>query len=505
MQVFDLIAVFPELLLLLGACFLLIASVFVREKPIVVSNNSASIDEPDIFHTPRGVGFVYFFSLILLAVLAIAFVGRVGDESVIAMNGLFQSDPVANLLKAGCCLALLLSLIYSKQYLKDRHLFRPDFIVLCLFALLGQMVLISGANLLSLYLGLELMALSTYALVAMRHNSAKSSEAAMKYFILGALASGFLLYGMSMLYGVTGSLDLIEIFRAVADPRINHLVLAFGVVFIVAGLAFKMGVVPFHMWVPDVYQGAPTAVTLLIAAAPKLAAFALLFRLLVNALLPLVGDWQPMLILLAVLSLILCNVTAIAQTNLKRMLAYSAIAQMGFVLLGMLSVFDDHAFSSSMFYAITYVLTTLGSFGLLMVLSRKGYDCETLDGLKGLNQQHPWYAFIGLILMFSLAGVPPTVGFTAKLAVLEALVDAQYTSLAVIAVLASLVGAFYYLRVVKVMYFDEPLHASHAVSGSTLARGILSLNGILVLVLGIFPAGLLTLCLDAMRRTLLGI
>ena len=337
----------------------------------------------------------------------------------------------------------------------------------------------------------------------MRRTSEKSVEAAIKYFILGALASGFLLYGMSMLYGVTGSLDLIEIFKTVADPRINHLVMAFGLVFIVAGLAFKLGVVPFHMWVPDVYQGAPTAVTLMIAAAPKLAAFALLFRLLVNTLLPLLGDWQPMLVLLAVLSLILGNVTAIAQTNIKRMLAYSAIAQMGFVLLGMLSVFDDHAFSASMFYVITYVMTTLGSFGLLMMLSRKGYDCETIEGLKGLNKKHPWYAFIGLVLMFSLAGIPPTVGFAAKLGVLEALVDAEHTFLAIIAVITSLIGAFYYLRVVKVMYFDEPDHEL-TITGSTFARGLLGLNAILVLVIGIFPSGLMTICLDAMRRTLLG-
>ena len=372
-----------------------------------------------------------------------------------------------------------------------------------LLALLGQMVLISGANLLTLYLGLELMALPMYALVAMRHTSEKSVEAAIKYFILGALASGFLLYGMSMLYGVTGSLDLIEIFKTVADPRVNHLVMAFGLVFIVAGLAFKLGVVPFHMWVPDVYQGAPTAVTLMIAGAPKLAAFALLFRLLVNTLLPLMGDWQPMLVLLAVLSLVVGNVTAIAQTNVKRMLAYSAIAQMGFVMLGMLSVFDDHAFSASVFYVITYVLTTLGTFGLLMALSHKGYDCETLEGLKGLNKKHPWFAFIGLVMMFSLAGIPPTVGFAAKLGVLEALVDAEHTFLAVIAVLASLVGAFYYLRVVKVMYFDEPSHEA-SVSGSGFAKGLLSLNTILVLALGIIPAGLMSVCLDAMRRTLLG-
>ena len=498
MQAFDLYAILPELVLLVAASLLLLASVYVSERMV-----STPGVEQDIFHTPRGVGFVYFFTIILLAYLILAFIGRMGDPALLAMNGLFQSDPFSNLLKACSCGAVLVSLIYSKQYLTDRALFRPDFIVLALLALLGQFVLISGANLLTLYLGLELMALPTYALVAMRHNNEKSVEAAIKYFILGALASGFLLYGMSMLYGVTGSLDLIEIFKVVADPRVNHLVMAFGLVFIVAGMAFKLGVVPFHMWVPDVYQGAPTAVTLLIAAAPKLAAFALLFRLLVNTLLPLLGDWQPMLVILAVLSLVLGNVTAIAQTNLKRMLAYSAIAQMGFVLLGMLSVFDDHAFSASMFYVITYVLTTLGTFGLLLILSRKGHDCETLDDLKGLNQKHPWFAFIGLVMMFSLAGIPPTVGFAAKLGVLEALVDGEHTFLAIVAVMASLIGAFYYLRVVKVMYFDQPVHET-IISGSGFAKGILGLNSIVVLVLGIIPAGLMSLCLDAMRRTLLG-
>lgn len=500
MQEFDLFAILPELVLLVATCLLLVASVYVPER-----QPSSPGVEHDIFHTPRGVGFVYFFTIILLVYLVFDFLARMADPSVVAMNGLFQSDPISNLLKACSCGAVLVSLVYSKQYLSDRALFRPDFIVLALLALLGQCILISGANLLTLYLGLELMALPTYALVAMRHSSEKSVEAAIKYFILGALASGFLLYGMSMLYGVTGSLDLIEIFRTVADPRVNHLVMAFGLVFIVSGLAFKLGVVPFHMWVPDVYQGAPTAVTLMIAAAPKIAAFALLFRLLVNTLLPLMGDWQPMLVLLAVLSLVVGNVTAIAQTNMKRMLAYSAIAQMGFVLLGMLSVFDDHAFGASMFYAITYVLTTLGSFGLLMMLSRKGHDCETIDDLKGLNKRHPWFAFIGLVMMFSLAGIPPTVGFAAKLGVLEALVDGGHTFLAIIAVIASLIGAFYYLRVVKVMYFDEPKeeHAEE-ISGSGFARGLLSLNAIFVLALGIFPAGLMAVCLDAMRRTLLG-
>jgi NADH-quinone oxidoreductase subunit N len=498
MELLDLIVLLPELVILLAACSLLVLSVFIKETPLAADGMVR-----EVFDTPRGANFVYNGSLLLLLVIGTVFALRIPDLPIYAMTGLFQADPLANLLKSASCFALLISLIYSRQYLVDRGMFRPDFMVLALFALLGQCVLISGSNLLTLYLGLELMALSTYGLVAMRQDNAQSTEAAMKYFILGALASGFLLYGMSMLYGVTGSLDLIEIFKAVADPRINHLIMAFGLVFIMAGLAFKLGVVPFHMWVPDVYQGAPTAVTLLIAAAPKLAAFALLFRLLVNTLLPLFSDWQPMLIMLAVLSMVVGNVTAIAQTNIKRMLAYSAIAQMGFVLLGMLSVFDDHAYSAALFYAVTYTLTTLGSFGLLMLLSKKGYDCETLDSLKGLNKKHPWFAFMGLVMMFSLAGIPPTVGFAAKLSVLEALVDAEYTALAIIAVMASLVGAFYYLRVVKVMYFDAPLR-EHEITGSGMSRGILGINSIAILVLGIFPGALMALCLDVMRNTLLG-
>jgi len=498
MELLDIIVLLPELVILLSACLLLVLSAFVKETPLGADGMAR-----EVFDTPRGANLVYNGALLLLLVIGTVFALRIPDLPIYAMMGLFQADPLANLLKSASCFALLISLIYSRQYLVDRGMFRPDFMVLALFALLGQCVLISGANLLTLYLGLELMALSTYGLVAMRQDNAQSTEAAMKYFILGALASGFLLYGMSMLYGVTGSLDLIEIFKAVADPRINHLIMAFGLVFIMAGLAFKLGVVPFHMWVPDVYQGAPTAVTLLIAAAPKLAAFALLFRLLVNTLLPLFSDWQPMLIMLAVLSMVIGNVTAIAQTNIKRMLAYSAIAQMGFVLLGMLSVFDDHAYSAALFYAVTYTLTTLASFGFLMLLSKKGYDCETLDSLKGLNKKHPWFAFMGLVMMFSLAGIPPTVGFAAKLSVLEALVDAEYTALAIIAVMASLVGAFYYLRVVKVMYFDAPLR-EHEITGSGISRGILGINSIAIVVLGIFPGALMALCLDVMRNTLLG-
>ena len=406
------------------------------------------------------------------------------------------------LLKSVACFAVLVSLIYSKQYLIDRGLFRVDFIVLSLLALLGQCVLISGSNLMTLYLGLELLALPTYALVAMQRDSVLSTEASMKYFILGALASGFLLYGMSMLYGATGSLDLDEIIKAVGDARINRLVLAFAVVFIVSGLAFKLGVAPFHMWVPDVYQGAPTAITLMIAGAPKLAAFGLLFRLLVGALLPLTQDWQPMIMIMAVMSLVVGNLTAIAQTNVKRMLAYSTISHMGFMILGMLSVFDGNAYSGALFYAVTYVLTTLGSFGLLMILSRQGYECETLDDLKGLNRRNPWLAFMGLVLMFSLAGIPPTVGFAAKLSILETLIDSGHLYLAIIAVMASLVGAFYYLRVVKFMYFDEPVQIA-PIEGGGVAKALFTLNGLFVLLCGIYPATLMALCLTAMTKTLI--
>jgi NADH-quinone oxidoreductase subunit N len=411
-------------------------------------------------------------------------------------------DALSSVLKSVACLAVMITLIYSKQYLMDRGLFRVDFIVLTLLALVGQCIMISGSNLLTLYLGLELLALPTYAIVAMRRDSALSAESAMKYFILGALASGFLLYGMSMLYGATGSLDLDEILKAVGDARINRLVLAFAVVFIVSGLAFKLGVAPFHMWVPDVYQGAPTAITLMIAGAPKVAAFGLLFRLLVGGLLPLTQDWQPMIMILAVLSLVIGNLTAIAQTNVKRMLAYSTISHMGFMILGMLSIFDEHAYSAAVFYAVTYVLTTLGSFGLLMLLSRKGYECETLDDLKGLNRRNPWMAFMGLILMFSLAGIPPTVGFAAKLSILETLVDGGHLYLAIIAVMTSLIGAFYYLRVVKFMYFDEPTQTA-PIEGGGIAKAVFTLNGLFVLLCGIYPATLMALCLSAMTKTLL--
>jgi NADH-quinone oxidoreductase subunit N len=387
-----------------------------------------------------------------------------------------------------------------------------ELFTLSIFALLGMSVMISGNNLLVIYMGLELLTLSSYALVALRRDNATATEAAMKYFVLGAMASGFLLYGMSMLYGATGSLDITAIFKAIASGQIRHQVLVFGLVFIVAGLAFKLGAVPFHMWIPDVYQGAPTAITLMIGGAPKLAAFAMTMRLLVEGMLPLAVDWQQMLLVLAVGSLLVGNLAAIAQTNVKRMLAFSTISQMGFVLIGIMSgvvngdalTLTANAYSSAMFYVITYVLTTLAAFGILLLLSQEGFESEEIADLAGLNQRSPLYAGVMAVCLLSLAGIPPLVGFYAKFAVLQALVasgqDFQL-AIAVFAVLMSLIGAFYYLRVIKVMYFDNPITASSIVAPLDV-RAVLCVNGALVLVLGLFPGGLLALCGASVRQML---
>jgi NADH-quinone oxidoreductase subunit N len=429
---------------------------------------------------------------------------------------MYVSDPMGNLLKLFTYLAVGVSLVYSRQYTGQRGMtsgnLSGEFYVLSLFALLGQMIMISGNNMLSLYLGLELMSLATYALVALRRDHAMSTEAAMKYFILGALSSGFLLYGISMIYGATGSLDLVQIFSVVNSHTANPNILVFGVVFIVAGLAFKLGVVPFHMWVPDVYQGSPTSVTLLLGGAPKLAAFAMTLRILVEGLLPLAFDWQMMLMVLAVLSLAIGNLTAIAQTNIKRMLAYSTIAQMGFVLLGLLSgvvatpnggsaAGAAAAYSSAMYYSITYVLTTLGSFGLIMMLSRSGFEAEELSDFKGMARRSPWFAVVMTVLMFSLAGVPPMMGFMAKWSVLQAVTHSHQLWLAVLAVLFSLIGAFYYLRVVKTMWFDEAVDAT-PISTPLDMQLVLSINGIAVVALGMMPGWLLNACTNAMSKTL---
>jgi len=421
-------------------------------------------------------------------------------------SNMYVVDPFANLMKAFVSIAYAVSVIYSRQYLEARDLFRADYYLLGMFSLLGQLVMISGNNFLTLYLGLELMSLSLYAVIALRKTSPVANEAAMKYYVLGAIASGFLLYGISMVYGATGSLDLGEVFRAISTGRIDTAVLLFGVIFIVAGIAFKMGAVPFHMWVPDVYQGAPTAMTLLVGGGPKLAAFAWGLRFLVFALLPLAVDWQMMLVILAALSLIVGNITGIVQKNVKRMLAYSAIANMGFVLLGMLSGVVDgktqglsDAYGSATFYSITYLLTTLGTFGIVMLLSRREFEAENIDDFKGLSKRHPLLAFVMLIFMFSLAGIPPAVGFYAKLSVLSAAMDAGLVWLTVLAVITSLFGAFYYLRIVKLMYFDEPLDAS-AIESSPTARAFLILNGVAIVALGILPGPLMTMCQHALQQ-----
>jgi NADH-quinone oxidoreductase subunit N len=368
-----------------------------------------------------------------------------------------------------------------------------------------MMVMISANHFLVLYLGLELMSLCLYAMIALNRDSAISTEAAMKYFVLGALASGLLLYGMSMLYGTTGQLNIVKVAEAIQKGEAKQMIAIFGLVFIVVGVAFKLGVVPFHMWIPDVYQGAPNAMTLFIGTAPKLAAFAVAMRLLVNGLLDLAVDWQQMLTLLAVLSLALGNLAAIAQSNIKRMLAYSTIAHMGFMVLGLLAgvvggnrYSAPDAYSAAMYYSMVYVLMSLGAFGIVLLLSRNGFEAEDLADYRGLNQRAPWYAFMMLLVMFSLAGIPPTVGFYAKLAVIDALIKADQVWLAVYAVLMSLIGAFYYLRVVKLMYFDDAVDQAPIESGLDMQL-LLSANGLAMLALGVVPGPLMAWCLNAMR------
>jgi len=489
----NLIPVYPEIFLLIATSVILLIDMFLPDAKRVIT---------------------YVLSLLALIVCAVlTFTNYASGETVYTFSNMFVSDPLSSLLKLFSYLAIGLTLIYGRQYNSDRgivgggHL-GGEFYALALFALLGQMVMISGNSFLSIYLGLELMSLSLYALVALRRDNVGSTEAAMKYFILGALASGFLLYGISMLYGATGSLELNDVFRAIVSGTVDRNVLVFGIVFVVAGLAFKLGAVPFHMWVPDVYHGAPTPMTLLIGGAPKLAAFAMVFRILVEGLLPLAIDWQQMLMVLAVLSIIVGNVTAIAQTNIKRMLAYSTISHMGFMLLGMMSGVVDgnlfqavNAYSSSLFYAITYVLTTLGTFGVILLMARSGFEADTLDDFKGLNQRSPWFAGIMLVLMFSLAGIPPMVGFYAKLSVLQAVLGTGQIWLAVLAVVFSLVGAFYYLRVIKNMYFDEPAD-SGKITASFDVRIALSLNGLAALVIGLWPGHLMDACTNAIVTTL---
>ena len=487
------LAIYPEIVLLTMACVIALVDLGV--------------------HSPRRTS-TYVLTMLTLAVVA-ALQGMYASSgnTFYGFGNMVVSDAMGNWLKCFATVAMMVTLVYGRPYAADRDMLRGgELFTLSMFALLGMFIMISGNNFLVIYLGLELLTLSSYALVALRRDNATATEAAMKYFVLGAMASGFLLYGLSMVYGATGSLDIGQVFKAVNSGQIKHQVLVFGLVFVVAGLAFKLGVVPFHMWIPDVYQGAPTAVTLMIGSAPKLAAFAMAIRLLVEGLLPLAFDWQQMLALLAVASLLVGNLAAVAQTNLKRMLAYSTIAQMGFVLLGLMAgvvngnaLAAANAYSSAMFYVITYVLTTLASFGVILLLSREGFESEQIADFAGLNQRSPLYAGIMAMCLFSLAGLPPLVGFQAKLSVLQALISTgsvAYIGLAVFAVMMSLIGAFYYIRVVKVMYFDEPIGTPQSIKAPVDMRAVLTVNGALLLVLGILPGALMTICARAVIQML---
>ncbi|SDM19797.1 NADH dehydrogenase subunit N [Oryzisolibacter propanilivorax] len=488
------LAIYPELVLLVMACVIALVDLGVKSPQRTAT---------------------YVLTLLTLAVVAVlqAFYASSGN-TFYGWGNMVVSDAMGNWLKCFSTLAVLVTLVYGRPYAADRDMLRGgELFTLSMLALLGMFVMISGNNFLVLYLGLELLTLSSYALVALRRDHAQSTEAAMKYFVLGAMASGFLLYGMSMIYGATGSLDIGQVFKAINAGQIRHQVLVFGLVFIVAGLAFKLGAVPFHMWVPDVYQGAPSVVTVFLGTAPELAAFAIIIRLLVDGLLPLAIDWQQMLAVLAIGSLLVGNLAGIVQTNLKRMLAYSTIGQMGFVMLGLMSgvvhgnvdaAAVENAYSSAMFYIVTYVLTFLATMGVILLLAREGFESEEIADFAGLNQRSPLYAGVMAVCMFSLAGIPPLVGFYAKLSVLQALVasgEGLHIALAVFAVMMSLIGAFYYLRVVKVMYFDQPLTATR-VTAPLQVRVVLTFNGALVLVLGVLPGGLMALCADAIVRAL---
>jgi NADH-quinone oxidoreductase subunit N len=480
----------PEIWLLVAACGVLLADLFV--------------DDPGRRPT-------FWMTQTVVAVFALLHLDRLAEGATqFGLGGMVVLDPMGHLLAVCAAVAVMITLAYARPTLAVREMAKGEFYTLTLFMVMGISVMCSANNFLVVYLGLELMSLSLYALTALRRDHAVATEAAMKYFVLGALASGFLLYGLSMMYGATGTLEIPKTFEQIATGRINKEVLVFGIVFVVAGLGFKLGAAPFHMWVPDVYQGAPTAVTLLIGGAPKFAAFAITIRLLVEGMLGLAVDWQQMFIVMAAASLVVGNVAAIAQSNLKRMLAYSTIAQMGFVVLGLSAgvvsgntLSAANAYSSAMFYLLAYVLTTLGTFGLIMFLSRQGFESEEIDDLAGLARRSPWVAGVMTIFMFSLAGVPPMIGFFAKLSVIQALVTTNitlYIVLAVFAVLMSLIGAFYYLRVVKVMWFDAPVQTA-AIEQPQGVTALLAFNGAAVLVFGLFSGGLMAVCRDAIQRT----
>jgi NADH-quinone oxidoreductase subunit N len=464
----------PEMFLLAATCAVLVIDVYLPERLRLLT-----------YHLAQA-------SLVITAGLCLV---MFPESPQVSFNGTFISDTMSVLLKVFILLTTYFVFFYSKIYLRAWQLFRGEYFVLGLFAVLGMMVLVSAHSLLTVYLGLELLSLSLYAMVAMNRESSTASEAAMKYFVLGALASGMLLYGMSMIYGTSGSLDLGAIREHVATLESRNLVLVLGLVFVIVGIAFKLGAVPFHMWVPDVYQGAPTSVTLFIGSAPKIAAFGMLVRLLVDGLPGMHADWIGMLIILSVLSMGVGNIIAIAQTNLKRMLAYSTIAHVGFLFLGIIAG-SKAGYSASMFYIIVYAFMSLGGFAMIVLLGHGGFEADRIEDFKGLNDRNPWYAFLMLILMMSMAGVPPFLGFWAKWSVLREVVAADMTWLAVVAVIFSIIGVFYYLRVIRMMYFEKAQAAEPVVAGSEM-RVMVSANALAILALGIYPSGLLALCISA--------
>ncbi|MDF0678357.1 MAG: NADH-quinone oxidoreductase subunit NuoN [Nitrosomonas sp.] len=475
----DFTPAYPEIFLLLMVCVVMLADLFAGERNRYLA---------------------FYLSLLTLAGCALVTCGIYSTEVRYTFTGMFVGDAMSDILKLLIYVTVAAVLIYSRSYISTRGLLKGEFFSLALFATLGMMVMVSANHLITLYLGLELLSLSLYAMVALQRESAIATEAAIKFFVLGALASGFLLYGMSMLYGATGTLHLPELAKVIHSGQADHEIFIIGLVFVVAGIGFKLSAVPFHMWAPDIYEGAPTAVTLFIGSAPKFAAFGFVMRLLVGGLGDLVTDWQGMLVLLAVASMAVGNIVAIAQQNIKRMLAYSTISHMGFVLLGFIAA-GENGYSSSMFYVIAYVLMTLGAFGIIMLVSREGFEADKISDLKGLNQRNPWLAFMMLLVMFSMAGIPPMIGFYAKLSVLQAVLEAGYIWLVVVAVMLSLIGAFYYLRIIKFMYFDAP-EQTQPIMFKPHVKVLVSMNGLAIILLGMFPQVLMGLSLSAIQHSM---
>jgi|TARA_B110000971_G_scaffold33495_1_gene31145 NADH-quinone oxidoreductase subunit N len=473
----NLIPVIPEMVMLAMTCLVLVV---------------------DLFLPQAKRGFTLFLTVLTLLLTAAAVIAIAPADTVSTFGGSFILDQLAVTLKVAILLISALVFIYSRDYLKDHDIYKGEYYVLGLFAVLGMMIMTSAHSFLLVYLGLELLSLSLYAMIAFNRKSIQASESAMKYFVLGAMASGLLLYGISIFYGITGTLDLNQVSDVVRMQLTeNPIALSFALTFIVVGLSFKLGAVPFHMWLPDIYQGAPTSVTLFIGTAPKIAGFAMAIRLLVDGLSDLQAEWSQMLLVLAVVSMALGNIVAIVQTNFKRMLAYSTVSHVGFIMLGLLSG-TEVGYSAAMFYTLTYAITASVAFGVLMLLNREGFEAENIDDLTGLNNKNPWYAALLAIALFSMAGLPPTVGFYAKLSVIQAVVSIDMVWLAVVAVLLSVIGLFYYLRVVKAMYFDPSDEGRELTIKESLdVKILLSLNGLSLLGLGIFPSGLMAYCILA--------